>query len=82
MIKILIVDDEPFIRQGLKILINWEQYGYEIIGEAANGLEAIKQLEEKEIDLVIADIKMPEMNGIELIEYVDRSQIYCIKRIL
>ena len=40
------------------------------MGEAANGLEAIKELEKKEIDLIIADIKMPEMNGIELIEYV------------
>ncbi len=70
MIKILIVDDEPFIRQGLKILIHWEQYGYEIVGDAANGIEAIKELEKKEIDLIIVDIKMPEMNGIELIEYV------------
>ncbi|MFT8348329.1 response regulator transcription factor [Clostridium saccharoperbutylacetonicum] len=73
MIKVLIVDDEPFIRQGLKILINWEQYGYEIVGEAANGLEAIKELEKKDIDLIIADIKMPEMNGIELIEYVRKN---------
>jgi len=70
MIKILIVDDEPFIRQGLKILINWEEYDYEIVGEAANGIEAIKVLENTHIDLIIADIKMPEMNGIELIEYV------------
>ncbi|WP_234124672.1 response regulator transcription factor [Clostridium hydrogenum] len=70
MIKILIVDDEPFIRQGLKILINWEQYGYKIVAEAANGIEAIKEIEKKEIDLIIVDIKMPEMNGIELIEYV------------
>lgn len=70
MIKIIIVDDEPFIRQGLNILIDWEQYGYEIVGEAANGLEAIKELEKKEIDLIIVDIKMPEMNGIQLIEYV------------
>lgn len=82
MIKILIVDDEPFIRQGLKILINWEQYGYEIIGEAANGLEAIKQLEEKEIDLVIADIKMPEMNGIELIEFVHNNMLTEVKFIV
>ncbi|MDR3595954.1 response regulator [Clostridium sp.] len=73
MIKILIVDDEPFIRQGLKILINWEQYGYEIAGEAANGIEAIKELEKKEIDLIIADIKMPEMNGLELVEYVHNN---------
>jgi len=70
MIKVLIADDEPFIRQGLKILINWNEYGYEIVGEAANGIEAIKQINEKKIDLIIADIKMPEMDGLELIEYV------------
>ncbi|BCZ45337.1 DNA-binding response regulator [Clostridium gelidum] len=82
MIKILIVDDEPFIRQGLKILINWEEYGYEIVGEAANGIEAIKVLEEKEIDLIIADIKMPEMNGIELIEYVHDNILSEVKFIM
>ncbi|NSB12535.1 response regulator transcription factor [Clostridium beijerinckii] len=82
MIKVLIVDDEPFIRQGLKILINWEQYGYEIVGEASNGLEAIKELETKEIDLIIADIKMPEMNGLELIEYVRGNMLKEVKFIV
>lgn len=82
MIKILIVDDEPFIRQGLKILINWEEYGYEIVGEAANGIEAIKELEKTHIDLIIADIKMPEMNGIELIEYVREKKSTNIKFIV
>lgn len=82
MIKILIVDDEPFIRQGLRILINWEQYGYEIVGEAANGLEAIKELQTKEIDLIIVDIKMPEMNGLELIEYVRGNMLNEVKFIV
>lgn len=82
MIKILIVDDEPFIRQGLKILINWKEYGYEIVGEAANGIEAIKELEKKEVDLIVVDIKMPEMNGIEFIEYVRRNFINEIKFIV
>lgn len=69
MIKVMIVDDEPFIRQGLKILIDWEQYGYSICGEAANGKEASEKLRAEEYDLVITDIKMPNMSGIELIEY-------------
>ncbi|NLP16065.1 MAG: response regulator [Clostridiales bacterium] len=69
MIKVMIVDDEPYIRQGLKILINWEQLGFQICEEAANGNEAIKKLEKKDIDLVITDIKMPGMDGLELIEY-------------
>lgn len=69
MIKILLVDDEPFIRQGIKILIDWEKYGYKIVAEASNGIEAIKELDKNEIDLIITDIKMPEMNGLEFIEY-------------
>ena len=73
MIKTLIVDDEPFIRQGLRVLIDWEKYGYEIVDEAENGLKAIEKIKEKEIDLVITDIKMPEMDGLELIKYVSEN---------
>lgn len=69
MIRVMIVDDEPFIRQGIQILINWEQYGFEICGEAANGQEAVELMKTNEFDLIITDIKMPLMNGLELIEY-------------
>jgi len=69
MIKVMIVDDEPYIRQGLKILIDWEHFGFKISAEASNGHEAVKILENTEIDLVITDIKMPHMDGLELIEY-------------
>ncbi|HCM14171.1 MAG TPA: two-component system response regulator, partial [Lachnospiraceae bacterium] len=69
MIKVMIVDDEPFIRQGLMILIHWEQYGFCICGEASNGKEAIERMREQEFDLVITDIKMPQMGGLELIAY-------------
>lgn len=67
MIKVMIVDDEPYIRQGLQILINWESYGFEISGVASNGVEALEILEERSFDLIITDIKMPKMDGIELI---------------
>jgi two-component system response regulator YesN len=67
MIKVMIVDDEPYIRQGIQILINWVQYGFEICGEASNGKEAIELMKGMNVDLVITDIKMPEMNGIELL---------------
>ena len=56
MIKTLIVDDEPFIRQGLKVLIDWEKYGYEIIDESENGIRAMEIIKEKEIELVNTDI--------------------------
>jgi two-component system response regulator YesN len=66
----MIVDDEPYIRQGLKILIPWKKYGYKICAEASNGIEALEKLKDQNIDLIITDIKMPQMDGIELIEYI------------
>lgn len=67
MLNALIVDDEPFIRQGLAVLIDWEAEGFCIAGEASNGEEAISLLKKGEYDLVIADIRMPVMGGIELL---------------
>ena len=64
MLRVLLVDDEPFIIQGLKILINWEQEGFEIVGTAANGQEAYEFLQKEKVDLIIADIKMPVMTGL------------------
>lgn len=69
MIKVMIVDDEPYIRQGLGILIDWEKYGFQICGEASNGKEAAELLSHEIFDLVITDIKMPQMDGLELISY-------------
>lgn len=67
MFKVLIVDDEPFIRLGLKKMINWEEEGFKIVGEARNGVEALNILNTESIDLVITDISMPKMDGIEFI---------------
>lgn len=68
MIRTVIVDDEPNIREGLKLIIDWQKLGYEIIGEASNGREALLLIELKKPQLVITDIKMPEMTGLELIK--------------
>jgi len=66
--RILIVDDSPIIRSVTKKIIG--MCGLDVAGlyEAANGLEALKILGEEWIDVVFADINMPEMNGIELVE--------------
>ena len=58
MLKVLLVDDEPFIIQGLKVLIDWEQEGYTIAGTASNGKEAYDFLKKESVDLIIADIQM------------------------
>lgn len=73
MISVMIVDDEPFIREGLKVVINWEEHGFHIIAEASNGQEALHILEEKEIDLVITDIRMPIYDGLELIKLAKKK---------
>ncbi|MGL1891374.1 MAG: response regulator [Spirochaetaceae bacterium] len=67
MIKTLIVDDEPNIREGLKLIIDWNALGYEIIAEASNGREALLLIEKFKPRLVITDIKMPEVSGLDLI---------------
>ncbi|QHQ63056.1 response regulator [Anaerocolumna sedimenticola] len=66
MIKILIVDDEDYIRQGMRYTIPWEDYGMEIIAEASNGEEALKLAVRLKPDIVLADIQMPVMSGLKL----------------
>lgn len=73
MIKVLLVDDEQFIRQGMRHLVNWEKYGCQIVAEAENGMDAIRILEESDIDLAFVDIRMPGMTGMELISYARRN---------
>ncbi|WP_310601678.1 response regulator transcription factor [Anaerosporobacter sp.] len=67
MLRVLLVDDEPFILQGLTVLIDWQKEGFEIAGTAANGEEALEFLREQKVDLIIADIRMPIMTGLELL---------------
>lgn len=70
MRSVLIVDDEPMIREGLRTLIDWEKYGYEVAGLARNGKEGYEKFRSLKPDLIIADIKMPEMDGITLLENI------------
>ncbi|MFX3634408.1 MAG: response regulator [Candidatus Pristimantibacillus sp.] len=70
MYKVLLVDDEMFVRKGLMNLIDWHSLGYEICGEASNGEEALDSIEQLQPDLVIADIRMPVLDGLALIHQV------------
>ncbi|WP_337099741.1 response regulator transcription factor [Paenibacillus sp. YIM B09110] len=63
---VLIVDDEPIIRNGLKSFIDWGGLGLILEGDCANGKEALAVLREKPIDILVTDIKMPVMDGLEL----------------
>ncbi|MUT68562.1 response regulator [Paenibacillus sp. NEAU-GSW1] len=67
MYKVLIVDDEYYFRQALKISLPWGELGFEIAGEAKNGAEALELMPEVEPDVVLVDMNMPIMDGLEFI---------------
>lgn len=66
--KVLIVDDEILVRKGLSMGIDWDELGFDDVKEASNGVEALAYAKAHEPQLVITDIKMPKMDGLELIE--------------
>lgn len=70
MYKLMLVDDEDIVRHQVINKIDWEQYGFEIVCEAENGNEALELFEAHKPDVVITDIKMPFMNGLELAEKI------------
>lgn len=66
MYRILVVDDEELIRQGIKYLFDYEALGFTICGEAGTGDEAVAQIRTLQPDVVLMDIRMPGMNGLEV----------------
>jgi DNA-binding NarL/FixJ family response regulator len=71
MIRILIVDDQNFTRQALQAILEAES-DFEVIGQATSGAEAIAQIEEKETDIIIVDLEMPEMNGLTVTKIINQ----------
>lgn len=74
MKKVLFVDDEPLIAQGLSSILNWNKYGIEIAGTANDGLSALEMIREEPVDLLVTDIMMPRMNGLELIRKIKDNE--------
>lgn len=66
--KVLLVDDEPAALEGMQLWINWEELGFEVCGTSSNGAEALEKMEELQPDLVVTDVRMPAMDGLEMIE--------------
>ena len=68
MYKLLLADDESDIREGLMEVVDFEKYGFAVVGQAANGLEALQLCEKEKPDLIISDIRMPLMDGLTMLE--------------
>ncbi|AOZ90803.1 helix-turn-helix domain-containing protein [Paenibacillus crassostreae] len=67
MFKLIIVDDELLMRMGIRSMVDWEKHGFVLAGEASNGKEALDLALKVQPDLIITDIKMPLMDGLQLI---------------
>jgi two-component system response regulator YesN len=78
MYKILIADDELLVITSLKACINWTEYGFELIGEANNGIEACEKILHEQPDLVFTDIRMAGMTGLELIKKINDHKLHTL----
>ena len=75
MIKVLIVDDEKLVRIAMRNIISWEECGARVLGYVKDGVEALGVLEKEKIDLLITDLKMPNMDGITLIKEIKKRKL-------
>lgn len=75
MLQVLIVDDMDIVRRELKRIKIWEKNGFMISGEAGNGQEAMEKLSRESFDMVITDIRMPKVDGIELLEKITEKKL-------
>lgn len=70
MYRLMIVDDEENIRRGMARGIPWNELGFEVVAQAEDGEDAVRQLEQARPDVVLSDIRMPKMDGVELMQYL------------
>lgn len=78
LLRMLIVDDEPFMREGLKVYLDWAEYGIGECRSAGDGQSALQIAKEMKPDIVITDIRMPEMDGLEMLEKMKRLLPDCV----
>ncbi len=80
MLKILIVDDEPTVRRGIMLGVDWARMDCVVVGEASNGLEGLEAVERYHPNLIITDVRMPKMDGIEML--AELRQRGCMARVI
>lgn len=75
MYKVLVVDDEPWVAYGIAHLIDWETNGFEVVGEAYDGVTALQLIEQHAPHVVVSDIRMPGLDGIQLLEKLKEKEL-------
>lgn len=73
MLKVVLIDDKKSIVEGMKYLIEWEQYGFEIAAALRCAADAISFVKQNHVDLIISDIRMPGISGLELIQEIRKT---------
>ena len=75
--KVVIADDEPIVRKAMQALIDWEGMDCRLVRLAANGQEVMEELQNGKPDILILDIQMPGLTGIDLAKYVWENKLPC-----
>jgi two-component system response regulator YesN len=78
LITVLVADDEKWMRDEISSSIDWETHGFMLLGEAGDGLEALEMIRQLKPDIVLADIQMPGLDGIELFRRVKDTGLSCV----
>lgn len=73
MYRIIVVEDEATVRRGIVLTIDWNELGCVVVGEAANGTEGVELASRLNPDIIITDVKMPRMDGVEMIQQLRNS---------
>lgn len=74
MLKVVVVEDEYYVRKGIVQTFDWKKLDCEVVGEASNGRDGITVIEEQKPDLVIVDIEMPVIDGLEMVKILKSKQ--------
>lgn len=78
LLKLVIVDDEPILLQGLLDTYDWESMGFEVVGSAKSGVQALEVIRREQPHVVLTDIRMKQMTGLMVMEEIQKEQISCL----
>lgn len=78
LLKLVIVDDEPILLEGLLKTYNWEEMGFQVVGSARDGERAIQVIKETEPNVVLTDIRMKKVSGLKVMEEMEKEKINCL----